>query len=259
MRFYHSMLMSTLMLLGVQTTAQAADAATTLGTLGQIAGAVYGAQASGSTTTSVSTSLPVPLYSQSQMVAMSCLDLELAASKLDRAIARSKSTATELYEQEKAAVNAPTSQQQQRMRSIATILGAVAQSRGGKAAEYAGIANQIGGLNTSHVSESLDVELDKLQKMNEQAADMAIIRRHKNCLAPATSTGTMATGAAVAAGTAGLAAGAALSPTSKSQTTTSTVAGTQTLTTTVTTKQNPAQTLTKKKTKVKKTKKAKKH
>ena len=230
----------------------AADASTALNTLGQIAGAVYGANASAHSAP-VDTSLPVPIYTKDQMVAMNCLDLELATSKLDRAIARSKSTATDLYEQEKAANAAPTSQQQQQMRSIASILGAVAQSRGGKAAEYAGIASQIGGLNTSTVSQALDVELDRLQKMNEQAADLAIIRRHKNCLAatnPSTSTATTA----AATGAAALAAGAVATKTQ-----TSSVAGTQTLTSTETLKPAAASaTKTKKAKKAKKSKKARK-
>lgn len=227
----------------------AADASTALNTLGQIAGAVYGANASAHSAP-VDTSLPVPIYTKDQMVAMNCLDLELAASKLDRAIARSKSTATDLYEQEKAANAAPTSQQQQQMRSIASILGAVAQSRGGKAAEYAGIASQIGGLNTSTVSQALDVELDRLQKMNEQAADLAIIRRHKNCLAatnPSTSTATTA----AATGAAALAAGAVATKTQSSS-----VAGTQTLTSTETLK--PAAASVTKTKKAKKSKKARK-
>ena len=230
----------------------AADASTALNTLGQIAGAVYGANASAHSAP-VDTSLPVPIYTKDQMVAMNCLDLELAASKLDRAIARSKSTATDLYEQEKAANAAPTSQQQQQMRSIASILGAVAQSRGGKAAEYAGIASQIGGLNTSTVSQALDVELDRLQKMNEQAADLAIIRRHKNCLAAANPSNSTATTAA-ATGAAALAAGAVATKTQ-----TSSVAGTQTLTSTETLKPAAASaTKTKKAKKAKKSKKARK-
>ncbi len=233
----------------------AADASTALNTLGQIAGAVYGANASAHSAP-VDTSLPVPIYTKDQMVAMNCLDLELAASKLDRAIARSKSTATDLYEQEKAANAAPTSQQQQQMRSIASILGAVAQSRGGKAAEYAGIASQIGGLNTSTVSQALDVELDRLQKMNEQAADLAIIRRHKNCLAPTTAS-TASSSAATTAATAGAAALAAGAVATKTQT--SSVAGTQTLTSTETLKPAAASaTKTKKAKKAKKSKKARK-
>lgn len=238
--------------LSLSSGAHAADASTALNTLGQIAGAVYGANASAHSAP-VDTSLPVPIYTKDQMVAMNCLDLELAASKLDRAIARSKSTATDLYEQEKAANAAPTSQQQQQMRSIASILGAVAQSRSGKAAEYAGIASQIGGLNTSTVSQALDVELDRLQKMNEQAADLAIIRRHKNCLAatnPSTSTATTA----AATGAAALAAGAVATKTQ-----TSSVAGTQTLTSTETLKPAAASaTKTKKAKKAKKSKKARK-
>lgn len=232
----------------------AADASTALNTLGQIAGAMYGANASAHSTP-VDTSLPVPIYTKDQMVAMNCLDLELAASKLDRAIARSKSTATDLYEQEKAANAAPTSQQQQQMRSIASILGAVAQSRSGKAAEYAGIASQIGGLNTSTVSQALDVELDRLQKMNEQAADLAIIRRHKNCLAAATpNTSNSTATTAAATGAAALAAGAVATKTQ-----TSSVAGTQTLTSTETLKPAAASaTKTKKAKKAKKSKKARK-
>ncbi len=211
-----------------------ADTATTIGALGQIAGAVYGTNAQAQTRVTGTTTLPVPIYSKDQMVAMSCLDLELAASRLDRAIAQSKATATDLYNQEKAASTAPSSQQQQQMRSIAAILGAVAQARGGKAAEYAGIATQIGGLNTSTLSQELDLELDRLQAMNEQAADMAIVRRHKNCGTTPASTTVIPAGTAVpvpvaAAGTAALAATAAATAAANT-------AKTSTVTTTVTTR-----------------------
>lgn len=175
-----------------------ADSSAALGALGQIAGAMYGSQAS----TTTSASLPVTLYTTAQMNAMSCLDLELAANKLNRAIERSKANATDLLEQEKAQNNDPTAQQQRQYSAIAGLIGGVMAQRGGKAAQYAQIAQQIGNNGTA-TSRTLDTEIDNLTKMNDQAADMAVIRRHKNCSAQTTAaTATTAAAAGAVATTA---------------------------------------------------------
>lgn len=174
---------------GVTTQALALDpnqAMQAIGVLGQLSGAINGqVTATGTANNPYGLDNSIPNYSSAQLQNMNCLDLELLQNRLNRDLQQRKQYATDLYEASK---NAGTARQQQ-YGALASIIGGVIAQQGGRNAQYGQIAQQIGqNMSGTATSQQLDVEINRLQQLNSQIADVQTIRRYKNCGANGTTT-----------------------------------------------------------------------
>ena len=171
---------------GMMLPAHALDAAQTMGAIGQIAGMMNG-QAGVNASGNAYGSANVTLYTTAQLQAMNCLDLDLAESRLKRELEIRKQYATDLYNSSQNSGNA----RQQQYGALASVLGGVIAQRGGRNAELGQLAQQLGqNMSGANVSQQVDIEINRLQQMNGQLADMQTVRRYKNCGAPGTASQT---------------------------------------------------------------------
>lgn len=156
---------------------QSATAANqTTGSLGQAAqyASALGMGA-GSAANAPQTTTPV-LFSDNDLKAMDCMNLELASTRQNNAITQTKNNATDLLAAEKEAEGQPKSKA-----SAAADIGAMLLAqRGGKAGEYAKMYQGMQG-DPNATSNALDIEIKNLTKMNEQASEIKIYQKYKNC------------------------------------------------------------------------------
>lgn len=164
----------------------AADSNQNSAVLGQIAGAITG-QGQTTATNPYGLSNTVPSYSNAQLQAMSCVDIELAENTINRDLQLRKQYASDLYEASK---NAGTAKQQQ-YGALAGMVGGILAQRGGKNAQYGQVAQQIGdNMSGAATSQQLDAEIKNLQKLNAQVEDLKTVKRYKNCGVTSTNTST---------------------------------------------------------------------
>ena len=158
---------------GQQSTTAANQTTGSLGQAAQYASALgIGA---GSTANAPQTTPPV-LYSDNDLKAMDCMNLELASTRQNNAITQTKNNATDLLAAEKEAEGQPKSKA-----SAAADIGAMLLAqRGGKAGEYAKMYQGMQG-DPNATSNALDIEIKNLTKMNEQASEIKIYQKYKNC------------------------------------------------------------------------------
>ena len=151
----------------------AANSSGSLGQAAQYANALgIGA---GSTANTPQTTSPV-LYSDNELKAMDCMNLELASARQNNAITQTKNNATDLLAAEKEAAG-----QQKSKASAAADIGAMLLAQhGGKAGEYAKMYQGLQG-DPNATSNALDIEIKNLTKMNEQASEIKIYQKYKNC------------------------------------------------------------------------------
>jgi hypothetical protein len=151
---------------------------TTLNTISQLAGAM----GMGASNNSSLTTQPV-LYSDTALKSMDCLDLELAKTKINNAVAKTKSNATDLLASEKAAAG----QQKSKASTTADLAALILAQRGGKPAEYAKMYQGMQG-DANANSNALDTEIKNLSSMNEQLSEIQVYQKYKNCPGSATPT-----------------------------------------------------------------------
>jgi hypothetical protein len=149
-----------------------------LGQLGQYAGAL-GLGGAATANTSLTTQ-PV-LYSDNDLKGMYCLGLELASTRTNNAINKTKANATDLL----ATVKQEQGQQKTQASAAADIGALLLAQRGGKTGEYAKLYQNMKGDPNAN-SNALDIEIKNLEKMNEQTAEIKVYQKYKNC--PGSST-----------------------------------------------------------------------
>ncbi|AXI02676.1 hypothetical protein [Aquirhabdus parva] len=155
-----------------------------LGQLGQYAGAL-GLGGAATTNTSLTTQ-PV-LYSDNDLKGMDCLGLELASTRTNNAINKTKANATDLL----ATVKQEQGQQKSQASAAADIGALILAQRGGKTGEYAKLYQNMKGDPNAN-SNALDIEIKNLEKMNEQTAEIKVYQKYKNCPGSTTVTPTPA-------------------------------------------------------------------
>jgi hypothetical protein len=157
---------------------------TTLNTINQFASAMgMGTNANVNVNANTSLTTQPVLYSDAALKSMDCLDLELAKTKMNNAVARTKSNATDLLATEKAAAG----QQKSNVSATADIAALILAQRGGKTAEYAKIYQGMQGDTTAN-SNALDIEIKSLGSMNEQLSEIQVYQKYKNCNGTTTYT-----------------------------------------------------------------------
>ncbi len=155
----------------------------------------------GSTANTPQTTPPV-LYSDNELKAMDCMNLELASTRQNNAITQTKNNATDLLAAEKEAAG----QQKSKASAAADIGAMLLAQRGGKTGEYAKMYQGMQG-DPNATSNALDIEIKNLSKMNEQASEIKIYQKYKNCpdtavaAPPVIQTAPVAVTPAVAAST----------------------------------------------------------
>ncbi len=144
-----------------------------LGQLGQYAGALG---LGGAATANASLTTQPVLYNDNDLKNMDCLGLELASTRSNNAINKTKANATNLL----ATVKQEQGQQKSQASAAADIGALLLAQRGGKTGEYAKLyQNMKGDPNTN--SNALDIEIKNLEKMNEQTAEIKVYQKYKNC------------------------------------------------------------------------------
>ena len=173
-----------------------ADNTQAINALGQIAEALSAQNSISANANASLTTQPV-LYPDAALKGMDCLGLELAKSKINNAVSRTKGNATDLLAAEKA----KQGQTKSTASAAADIAALVIAQRGGRNAEYAKIYQSMQG-DSSANSNALDVEIKNLENMNAQLAEIQIYQKYKNCqgttpayvplpVVPVTSTATV--------------------------------------------------------------------
>ncbi|WP_410211119.1 hypothetical protein [Aquirhabdus sp.] len=150
------------------------------GGLGQYAGAL-GLGGAATANTSLTTQ-PV-VYSDNDLKGMDCLGLELASTRTNNAINKTKANATDLL----ATVKQEQGQQKSQASAAADIGALLLAQRGGKTGEYAKLYQNMKGDPNAN-SNALDIEIKNLEKMNEQTAEIKVYQKYKNCPGSATVT-----------------------------------------------------------------------
>lgn len=173
-----------------------ADNTQAINALGQIAEALSAQNSISANANASLTTQPV-LYPDAALKGMDCLGLELAKSKINNAVSRTKGNATDLLAAEKA----KQGQTKSTASAAADIAALVIAQRGGRNAEYAKIYQSMQG-DSSANSNALDVEIKNLENMNAQLSDIQIYQKYKSCpgttpayapapVAPVVSTSTV--------------------------------------------------------------------
>lgn len=121
------------------------------------------------------TTTPV-LYSDNELKAMDCMNLEIASTRQNNAITQTKNNATDLLAAEKEA----SGQSKSKASAAADIGAMLLAQRGGKTGEYAKMYQGLQG-DPNATSNALDIEIKNLTKMNEQASEIKIYQKYKNC------------------------------------------------------------------------------